>query len=102
MSVLSLQSLKVAIDGGEEDGLLVLHRGVLVAVLVCLGEPIYQNDQGQWHLEIGFGKCSARPTTFPKLEVALRWVAERLGIDRDEAASCAHAHLDQANGHARH
>lgn len=102
MSILSLQSLRVAIDGGEEDGILVLHRDVLVGVLVCLEASNYDNDQGHWHLEAGFGKCATRPTTFPKLEEALRWIAERLGIDPDEGTACAHAHLDRADGRASH
>ena len=100
MTDLSVQSLKVAIDGGEEEGLLVLHRDVLVAILVCLGEPTYGSDQGQWHLEIGFGECAARPMTFPKLEIALRWMADRLGVPAAEASVCAHHHLDRADGHA--
>lgn len=102
MTILSLQSLKVAIDGGQEDGLLILHRNVLVGVLVCLDQPIYGNDQGRWHLEIGFGKCSTRPMTFPRLEAALRWIVERLGLDPHEGTACAHRHLDRADGHASH
>lgn len=102
MSALSLQPLKVAIDGGEEDGLFVFHREALVAVLVCLDQPIYGAEEGGWHMEIGFGKCSARPLTFPKLEAALRWMAERLGVHPAEAAVCAHHHLDRADGHASH
>lgn len=100
MNALSLQSLKVAIDGGGEDGLLVLHRHVLVAILVCLDRPSYGSDQGRWHLEIGFGRCSARPTTFARLESALRWIAERLDVDPAEATACAHRHLDRKDGRA--
>ena len=102
MGVLSLQSLKVAKDDGEESGLLVFHHDLLVAVLACLAQPIYHNEQDHWHLEIGFGRCSCRPMTFPKLDAALRWIAERLGVDSGEASACAHAHLDRANGHASH
>ena len=93
MATLSLQSLKVAVDGGEEDGLLVFHRAVLVAVLVCLDEPNYGDDQGHWHLEIGFGPCSARSTTFPDLATALGWIARRVGAEPDEAVMCAQTHF---------
>lgn len=100
MNLIFLQSLKVAVDGGEEDGLLILHRGVLVGVLVCLEEPKYGGDRGRWHLEAGFGKCATRPLTFLNLEAALRWIAERLGLDPDEGTACAHAHLNHADGKA--
>lgn len=102
MSVLSLQSFKVAVDGSDENGLLVLHSNVLVGVLVCLEEANYGNDQGHRHLEAGFGKCAARQTSFPKLEVALRWFAERIGVDPEEGTVRARAHLEHAGTTACH
>lgn len=102
MSVLSLQSFKVAVDGSEEDGLIVLHSNVLVGVLVCLEEANYGNDQGHWHLEAGFGKCAARQTSFPKLEVALRWFAEWVGVDPNEGAARARAYLARNGATASH
>ena len=90
MSVLSLKSIKVAVDGGgEEDGVLVLREETLVAVLVCLESSIYQEDVGYWHLEAGFGNCAARPDTFTTREVALRWMAGRLKLDVDAAVAPA-------------
>lgn len=97
MKILSLQSTRIAIDGGEDDGLLVMADEVLVAVLVCLDRPIYGPEQGQWHLEAGFGPCAARPATFPRLEPALRWIAERVGADPHQASDCAGRHLQTAS-----
>ena len=81
MSSLSLRPIKIAVDGGEEDGLLILEDEALVAVLAYLEHAMYLSDAGGWHLEAGFGGCAARPRTFPTLEAALRWVAERMKLD---------------------
>ena len=100
--MLSLQSLKVAVDGGDENGLLVLDDAILVAVLVCLEEASYGPDQHRWHLEAGFGSCAIRSTTFARLEEALLWIAARRGVDPGEAMICAQAHLGQLGGHLSH
>lgn len=87
MQPLSLSSVKIATDAGAEDGLLVFNADVLHAVLVCLDSAIYQNERGQWHLEVGFGPCAAQPRTFADLATALRWLAERIGMDADAAVA---------------
>lgn len=66
-------------DRGVEDGLLVLRAGVLLAVLVRLEAPFCENDRGGWHLEVGFGRCAARPAAFASLEDTLRWIADSMG-----------------------
>lgn len=86
MSTIAVNRVKVAWDGADSNGLLVLNSGTLVAVLVCLEEAFYEQDQGRWHLEAGFGKCGTAQTTFADLDTALRWVAQRLGLGMDSVA----------------
>ena len=89
MAMLSTSSIRVAVDGGDSEGLLVLADQALVAVLVCLEEAFYEQERGRWHLEAGFGHCATRPLTFPALESALRWIAGRLSLDVDRAIAPA-------------
>ena len=95
---LSLQHLRIATDTAEEGGLLVFDDALLVAVLACLDAPHYENEQGHWHVEIGFGRCATRPTGYPTLEAALRWIAGRLGIDAEEGAICPHDFANSTGG----
>ena len=83
MSAIITQPIKVRIDGGVDDGLLILHDSALVAILVCLEAPFYDIDRNRWHLEAGFGPCARQPRTFERLEEALRWVARRLGLGEE-------------------
>jgi hypothetical protein len=78
---LSLQPITIAGDTAAERGLLVFDDSLLVAVLVCLGAQYYGDERGHWHIEIGFGPCSTRPTSYSTLDAALSWIAERLGMD---------------------
>lgn len=92
MGSLVINSAKVAVYEGEEEGLLVFGNGVLVAVFVRLDAAFYRGDRGRWHLEVGFGRCAARPPTFADLHMALRWVAERLDLDPENAAAALAEH----------
>ena len=87
MNTIAVNRVKVAWDGADANGLLVLNSGTLVAVLVCLEEAFYEEDQGRWYLEAGFGKCGSTQTTFADLDAALRWVAQRLGLCMDSIES---------------
>ena len=86
MSRLAASRIRVAVDGADADGLLVLNDGALVAVLVCLDQAFYGKDEGRWHLEAGFGRCAASPPTFETVNAALRWIGARLGLAGDGAA----------------
>lgn len=97
MSVLTITPIRVAIDGGDGKGLLVLHDNVLVAVFACLDQPSYGGDRGHWHLEAGFGHCATRAATYRTLEAALRWVAQRLGIDVETAIAPALAQYSSSS-----
>ncbi|SEM97421.1 hypothetical protein SAMN05192583_1718 [Sphingomonas gellani] len=87
MSTLSVTRIKVAVDLGDADGLLVMHEGALVAVLVCLDDDFYGSERGRWHLEAGFGRCGASVPTFETIAAALRWIADRLELDDESVRS---------------
>lgn len=89
MSLLTIHHIKVAVDGHDSNGLLVLDDRVLVAVLACLDEIFYDCDRGRWHLESGFGRCATHADTFATLDAALRWIATRLQLDIETAIAPA-------------
>lgn len=94
MPDLLLTRTRVAVDGGHEEGLLVFAGDMLVAVLASLDADFYASERGHWHLEAGFGLCSARPILFETLEAGLRWIATRLSLDQDRAVRSALARLE--------
>ncbi|WP_264049991.1 hypothetical protein [Methylobacterium flocculans] len=75
---LRLQPIRVRTASDDEDGQLVLVDEALVAVLVRLA-PDHGAMAGHWYLEAGFGQVTV-PTspTFPDLDAALAWIAQRL------------------------
>ena len=79
---ISLQPMRVLIDGHDAEGRLVLADDQLAAVIVRLdGEAHSPAEKGLWHLEAGFGKCAAPPGHAPlwaRPEEAALWVQQRL------------------------
>jgi hypothetical protein len=75
---LSLQPVRVSTGSADEEGCLVFGDGRLVAVLVRLSEQ-HGEDEGAWYFETGFGRLDGiEHPTFPDLETAQDWVAERM------------------------
>ncbi|MBB5716771.1 hypothetical protein [Sphingomonas aerophila] len=81
MDTIAVSRIKVAVGVSSADGLLVLNDGALVAVFVHLEADYYGPDNGRWYLEAGFGPCAGSPRTFDTIAAALRWIAERLGLE---------------------
>ena len=78
---ITLQPVKVLVDGHDSEGRLIFADDHLTSVIVRLdGEAHLPEQKGHWHLEAGFGKCDARiaPPTFTTLEEAGAWVKQRL------------------------
>jgi hypothetical protein len=78
---ISLQPMRVLIDGHDSEGNLILADGQLAAVIVRLdGQTHHPEHKGLWHLEAGFGKCDVRvaPPVFRTPEEAGAWVAQIL------------------------
>jgi hypothetical protein len=85
---LAVQSIRVfsVLEGQDDTGLLVTFEQRLAAVLVKLG-AIHGDQEGCWHLEVGFGLCAGRPATFRSVAEALRWIGERCLDGGDELES---------------
>jgi hypothetical protein len=74
---LTLQPIRVA-TGFDEDGMMVLDRQRLVAVLVHLADD-NEVAPGHWYLEAGFGRIDgASHPTFASLDSAQDWIKQRL------------------------
>lgn len=82
---LTLQPLQVA-TGSDEESMLVFAQDRLVAVLVHLSDES-EAAPGDWYLEVGFGPSleSRGGLTFPSLDAAQDWIAERLSQKRTVA-----------------
>jgi hypothetical protein len=77
---ISFQPLRVLIDGHDSEGNLILADGQLAAVIVRLDGDYHDPEHRErWHLEAGFGKCSARDAPlFKTPEEAGAWVEQTL------------------------
>jgi hypothetical protein len=75
--------MRVATGCNDIESRLVLADGLLVAVLVQLGEQ-HGNEAGSWFLEAGFGRVGDRnPPTFMNLDEAQAWIGQRLAASTD-------------------
>jgi hypothetical protein len=79
---MTLQPMRVLIDGFDSEGRLILADGQLAAVIVRLDAEHHTTSlRGKWHLEAGFGKCAVVPAdagTWDTPEDALAWIEEGL------------------------
>jgi hypothetical protein len=79
---ITLQPMRVLIDGFDSDGRLILADGQLAAIIVRLDAEHHTPDlRGQWHLEAGFGKCAVVPADtlmWDTPQDAAAWVKEKL------------------------
>jgi hypothetical protein len=79
---ITLQPMRVLIDGFDSDGRLILADDQLTAVIVRLDAEHHTSGiRGKWYLEAGFGKCAVVPADAPLWDTpddAAAWVQERL------------------------
>ena len=79
----ALEPARIAVETGDEAGVIVRVDGCVVAILIRLDSSFYAQDRGRWYVEAGFGRCAGTlPATFERLSEGLLWIAERRG---DEA-----------------
>ena len=72
-------SLQIRTGSADNNGLLMLLDGQLVAILIELAEPIHEGARGRWSLETFFGDVSRRaPETFAGIEQAWDWILRAL------------------------
>ena len=79
----ALQPARIAVEGADETGVIVRVDDRVVAILVRLDAEHYEDDQGRWYLEAGFGPCAGQPPPFRRLSSGLVWISERLGHTAD-------------------
>ena len=77
---ITFQRVEVLTDSEDHEGCLVLADGKLVAVLVCVTDPVYdQHLLGAWYLEVGFGAAlEMRHDAFANLEEAAQVIGATL------------------------
>ena len=77
--MISLQPVRVKTGKDDEDGLLVLVDGSLVALLVQLSGEEQGELIGSWFLEVGFGPyATTQPPVFPSLVEAQAWIEQHV------------------------
>ena len=75
MTKTSTMSLKVRTGSADENGLLMMLDGKLIAILVELSDEIHGEQRGRWALENTYGLFDIRaPETFASAEQAWDWV----------------------------
>lgn len=80
MSRTSAYSLQIRTHSDDENALLLLVDGRLVAILVELADEGHGDDRGKWIVEAAFGIDHQRiPDHFATAEDAASWVAGHIG-----------------------
>jgi hypothetical protein len=71
----SAYRLRVKTDSADNNGILLLENGELVAVLIELADESHGDDRGKWVIETVFGLSLASPPThFDSVDDAAAWV----------------------------
>jgi hypothetical protein len=83
MARVSYHRVRIATDSEDDEGLLAMVDGRLVAILTRLDAPFHGEQRGWWH-ECGFGRHDGRPDLFPTLADVTRWIVRRLDLTEDD------------------
>jgi hypothetical protein len=80
LTTFTLQPIRIRTGSLDTNGRLALADGELVAVFVCLDDPVHDADQGRWFMEASFGTCLGRtiPPLFDTLGEVEAWCRARL------------------------
>lgn len=77
--MLEFQPIKIDTSSEDEDGVLALNSGRLIAVLVRLRSPVHADLIGRWNMEAAFDGLNIREApVFLNLEEAKTWIDEQL------------------------
>ncbi len=69
-----MQPIAVDTASPDRNGMLVMANGMLVGVLVRLDDPEHEHQNGDWFVEVLFGRRQgSRPLSFTTLDEATRW-----------------------------
>jgi hypothetical protein len=73
--MISRLHMKIKTNSNDENSVLVLSDGYLVAIVVRLDDPTHGSAQGRWHLEAHFDHVPDTDRLFGDLDEAVAWVA---------------------------
>lgn len=69
--------MKIQTNSADDNSVLVMHDGYLVAILVRLDDPVHGNARGRWHLEAHFDHVPATGRLFADLDEAEAWISDQ-------------------------
>jgi hypothetical protein len=72
--------MKMRTNSKDENAVLVLSDGSLVAILVRLDDPMHGSARGRWHLEAHFDHVPATGRLFENVDEAEAWVEKQIRI----------------------
>jgi hypothetical protein len=75
--MISRLHMRIKTNSKDENSVLVLSDGSLVAILVRLDDPIHGSAQGRWYLEAHFDHVPDTERLFESLDEAEAWIAEQ-------------------------
>lgn len=67
--------MKIHTNSKDENSVLIMNDGYLVAILVKLEDEVHGAAKGRWHLEAHFDHVPETGRLFPDLEEAIEWVS---------------------------
>ena len=80
MSVTSAYRMKIRTGSADDQAILLLAEGALVAILVELADDGHGDDQGRWIVEASFGlDMDKRAGQFASADDAAAWVSGHIG-----------------------
>lgn len=75
----SAYKLKIKTDSADDNALILLANGELVAVLVELADKAHAAERGRWTIEAVFGLTHKRvPQNFDSAADAAAWVSDHV------------------------
>lgn len=75
----SAYRMRIRTDSADNNALLLLDGGELVAILVELADESHGDARGQWAIETIFGiSPGRRPEAFASAQDAARWVSQHV------------------------
>ncbi|RYG96892.1 MAG: hypothetical protein EON58_11025 [Alphaproteobacteria bacterium] len=75
--MLTRQHMKIHTNSRDENSVLVMSDGYLVAILVKLDDDVHGSAKGRWHLEAHFDHVPATGQLFADLDEAKAWIFEQ-------------------------
>ena len=80
MSLTSAYRTRIRTGSADDNAILLLSEGTLVAILVELADDGHGSDRGRWIVETSFGiDADSRTPMFETADKAASWVSGQIG-----------------------